>query len=548
MKIFTFCFLLLWACSGRAADIPVYDYIVKKVFPHDIKSFTEGLIIEGDTVYESSGGNGTSYLRKTALASGRVLAEQRLPEAYFGEGIAAFGGELVCLTWTSQTGLVFDLRRLAWKRNFAYAGEGWGAASDARHVYVSNGSSRIRVLDGKTLKPVRDIEVTMGTTPLARLNELEMVGTELFANIWKTDLIARIDVRTGKVVGWIDLTGLLKPALRRQADVLNGIAYDRRSQRLFVTGKNWPQLFQIALRKRTDGRRGPAFDALNQAGDATPDPRVLGTTAFRMSSYFSDVGDVSALSILHLAQLDYVRRHFQVGQPGNDGLPLISMIAPGKNGGAGFTDVQPGALRRAAVVDLYKFPNTLNVVRITGAELRAWLEKGAERFRTIDPARATPQELVDSAVDGTSFDTAAAEELHYEINLARPPGQRIERLLYRQRALSDGDEVLVVTNNFRVVGGGNFRAIAREKVVFAPQVSQQDVLAAYIETQQVLTRARHGTLKSWRFAKMEAAGPVIFHAPPGLLALARDSGLSNVQEAPAQDQAGPGAYAIDLAQ
>jgi len=232
------------------AAIPVYGYFVKNTYPHDPQAFTQGLFFRNGFLYETTGLNGKSSLRKVELTSGKVLQKKDLPAEVFGEGATAVGQEIIGLTWTSQVGFVFDLASFSMKQRFRYEGEGWGLASDAHYLYMSDGSPNIRILDPKTLKEVRRVQVTANGKPIPQLNELEMVEGELYSNIWGTDVIARIDPATGNVLGWIDLTGLLPPD-QRGTDavdaVLNGVAYDSKRHRLFVTGKLWPKLFEIEL-------------------------------------------------------------------------------------------------------------------------------------------------------------------------------------------------------------------------------------------------------------------------------------------------------------
>lgn len=240
---------LLFGVGTARADIAVYGFVVKHSYPHDPSAFTQGLVFKDGFLYESTGQNGRSSVRKVQLETGKVLQQKDIDAAYFGEGIAVVGNEILALTWTSQVGFVFDLKSFQLKRQFAYVGEGWGLAHNGQSVYMSDGTSSIRVLHLGTLAEVRRIQVTAEGAPVARLNELEWVDGEIFANVWGTDLIARIDPGTGKVVGWIDLKGLLEPRWQgiRVADVLNGIAYDSKRRRLFVTGKLWPRLFEIEL-------------------------------------------------------------------------------------------------------------------------------------------------------------------------------------------------------------------------------------------------------------------------------------------------------------
>jgi glutamine cyclotransferase len=240
----------LLASGAAHAAIPVYGFVVKNTYPHDPQAFTQGLFFKDGYLYETTGQQGRSSLRRVDLATGKVLQKKDLAGEYFGEGSAAFNGEIVGLTWTSHVGFVYDQKTFALKRRFNYQGEGWGLASDSQRLYMSDGSNAIRVLDPKTLEEVRRIQVTANGKPLERLNELEVVDGQIFANVWGADVIARIDPLTGNVVGWIDLTNLLPPAQRGTDSVdavLNGIAWDAKRHRLFVTGKLWPKLFEIEL-------------------------------------------------------------------------------------------------------------------------------------------------------------------------------------------------------------------------------------------------------------------------------------------------------------
>jgi glutamine cyclotransferase len=237
--------------SGAAqAAVPLYGFVVKNSYPHDPQAFTQGLFFRDGHLYESTGRNGSSSLRKVDLGTGKVLQRADLPAEVFGEGSTPVGRDIVAITWTSQVGYVFDMKTFKLKHSFKYAGEGWGLASDAKHVYMSDGSAFIRILDPKTYREVRRIQVSHEGKPVAQLNELEMVEGELFSNVWGTDLIVRIDPASGKIKGVINLAGLLPPAQRGTADpdaVLNGIAWDSARRRLFVTGKLWPKVFEIEL-------------------------------------------------------------------------------------------------------------------------------------------------------------------------------------------------------------------------------------------------------------------------------------------------------------
>jgi glutamine cyclotransferase len=243
------CSLCTWGAAQAA--IPVYGYVVKNTYPHDPKAFTEGLFYKDGFLYESTGMKGQSSVRKVDLASGKTLQNTVIPAEFFGEGIAEIDGKIIGLTWTTQLGFVFDLKTFKLKQQFKYPGEGWGLTSNLRQLYMSDGTAFIRVLD-PALKEVRRFQVTAEGTPIDRLNELEWVDGELYANVWGTDVIARIDPASGHVTGWIDLRTLLLPALRGTDNVdavLNGIAYDSKHRRLFVTGKMWPKLFEIELVK-----------------------------------------------------------------------------------------------------------------------------------------------------------------------------------------------------------------------------------------------------------------------------------------------------------
>jgi glutamine cyclotransferase len=232
----------------RASRPPEYTFKVIHIFPHDPAAFTQGLFYHDGFLYEGTGLNGRSSLRRVRLQTGEVLAKVELPKEFFGEGIALLKNEIVQLTWQSQTGFIYNLSDLRLLRRFSYRGEGWGLTSNGTDFFMSDGSSEIRVLDGATLREKRLLKVRDGSTPVTQLNELELVEGEIFANIWQTDRIARISPRTGRVLGWIDLTGLLSSVYKLEPGaVLNGIAYDAAKKRLFVTGKLWPSVFEIQL-------------------------------------------------------------------------------------------------------------------------------------------------------------------------------------------------------------------------------------------------------------------------------------------------------------
>ena len=234
--------------KASTASVPQYTYKILKVFPHDPGAYTQGLVYKEGFLYEGTGLNGRSSVRKVQLESGEVLQRVDLPPEFFGEGIALLRGKIFQLTWKAGTGFIYDDHDFHLLRKFSYPGEGWGLTTDGRLLYMSDGTPEIRVLNPESLKEVRRIKVHDGTSPVTELNELEFINGEIFANVWQMDRIARISPHTGKVVGWIDLSGILSPMYRRTPDaVLNGIAYDAQGKRLFVTGKLWPNIFEIKL-------------------------------------------------------------------------------------------------------------------------------------------------------------------------------------------------------------------------------------------------------------------------------------------------------------
>jgi len=238
--------LILAAAVAQAAT-PEYGYQVVHVYPHDRKAFTEGLEYRGGFLYESTGLEYKSTLSKLKLETGEVVQQIRLEPQIFGEGITLINERIVQLTYKTQLGYVYDQPSLRRQRTFNYPGEGWSLTNDGSRIYMDDGTSQIRVWDATTLQEKKRIKVHEGTRPIEQLNEMEWVRGEIYANIWKSDRIARISPADGSIVGWIDLTGILPPAEREGVDVLNGIAYDSFGDRLFVTGKFWPKLFEIKL-------------------------------------------------------------------------------------------------------------------------------------------------------------------------------------------------------------------------------------------------------------------------------------------------------------
>jgi 2',3'-cyclic-nucleotide 2'-phosphodiesterase/3'-nucleotidase len=277
----------------------------------------------------------------------------------------------------------------------------------------------------------------------------------------------------------------------------------------------------------------------------------IGSTDFRMSTYFADVGDVSAIQVVNQAQAGYVRAYVAANLPQYAKLPVLSVSAAFKSGSAGvadYTDVAAGELALNNAADLYLYPNALYAVKVDGAGLKAWLEKAASRFNTIDPAKAEPQELINTGFAGYNFDTVTSPELSYEIDVTQPPGSRIRNLQRRGAAVASGQEFLVATNNYRASGGGNFPGLDGSRTVVASPDASRDVLIAYVKAAKRLTRAANGAQRSWRFAKVATKGPVVFHSAPGKLELARAAGLENVTQLAADDGQGKGfgLYAVDL--
>ncbi len=234
--------------SPTPVVISHYGYEVVHVYPHDPGAFTEGLVYEDGFLYESTGLKGRSSLRKVELETGKVLREVDLAAQYYGEGISLYNQEIVQLTWQQHVGFVYDKGSFELLREFDYPTEGWGITYDGQRLIMSDGTSTLHFLDPETFKEVGSVQVFDDTGPVDNLNELEYVNGEIYANVWLTDRIAMIDPGTGRVQGWIDLTGLLSTAdLSQPVNVLNGIAYDAEHDRLFVTGKLWPKLFEIKL-------------------------------------------------------------------------------------------------------------------------------------------------------------------------------------------------------------------------------------------------------------------------------------------------------------
>lgn len=237
--------------AAPSPNVPTYSYEVVNSWPHDPKAFTQGLVFYQGALYESAGRYGSSSLRKAELQTGKVIQKVDVDASYFAEGMTVFQGKIYQLTWTAHKGFIYDLKSFQHEGEFAYEGEGWGLTNDGHLLILSDGTNRIRFIDPQTFKTVRAISINDNGQPLMELNELEYIKGEIYANVWKTDRIVRIDPQSGRILGWIDLAGLLPQEERLdEEDVLNGIAYDEKDDRLFVTGKRWPKLFEIRLKKR----------------------------------------------------------------------------------------------------------------------------------------------------------------------------------------------------------------------------------------------------------------------------------------------------------
>lgn len=217
--------------------------------PHDTAAFTQGLVYHAGALYESTGRYAQSSVRKLDPATGEVLRRVDLPPEYFGEGLALLDGKLFQVTWREQTGFVYDVETLERVGTFSYDGEGWGLTTDGTHLVLSDGSDRLRFLDPGTFAVVRTLEVKDAGRFVDKLNELEWVDGEIWANLFQTTRIARIDPATGQVKGWIDVGSLVPPALLGDHEAVpNGIAYDAEGGRLFLTGKLWPVIYQVPWR------------------------------------------------------------------------------------------------------------------------------------------------------------------------------------------------------------------------------------------------------------------------------------------------------------
>jgi len=238
--------------SGTSVPaIPICTYEVINTYQHDPGAFTQGLVFLDGVLFESTGLNGHSSLRKVDLKTGKVLKQVEVPAQYFAEGLAVLDGKLFQLTWQNHKGFVYDLESFKLDKHFTYDGEGWGLTTDGHSLILSDGTDQIRFLDPITFEVKQTIHVSARGRPVNRLNELEYINGEIYANIWGADFVVRIDPATGRVTRVIDFTGLLAPQDHSiDTDVLNGIAYDAKEDRLFITGKKWPKLFEVHLKPK----------------------------------------------------------------------------------------------------------------------------------------------------------------------------------------------------------------------------------------------------------------------------------------------------------
>jgi 2',3'-cyclic-nucleotide 2'-phosphodiesterase/3'-nucleotidase len=275
----------------------------------------------------------------------------------------------------------------------------------------------------------------------------------------------------------------------------------------------------------------------------------IGQSDFDLSSYFADVGDVTAIQVVNAAQADYVAKYVAANMPQYKGLPVLSVSAPFKSGFAGgtdFTDVKQGAIAINNAADLYLYPNTVYAVKVTGAGIKTWLEKAAERFNQIDPSATTAQALV-STFPGYNFDMFTSNDMQYEIDVTQPKGSRIKNLNYKGAAISTTAEFIIATNNYRATSGTQF-GLTTANTIYASPDANRDVLIAYIKARKNLTLASDGSARSWHFTKVTTAGQVTFTSASNKLAVAQTAGFTNISVVSADDGSGKGqgVYAIDL--
>ena len=237
-----------YAHAEEKSDTPVFGYKIVNTYPHNTDSFTQGLIFDKGVLYESTGLNGRSAVKIVDLKTGKTLKSHELPDKHFGEGIAIVGNRIIQLTWRSKMGFVYNKETLKLTKKFSYQTQGWGITYDSKYLIMSDGSDVLYFMDPSTFKVIGTLEVYGDSGKVSKLNELEYIDGEIYANIWGTEKIARINPKTGRVTAWIDLSGLLSDQDKKgRVDVLNGIAFNSDNGKLFVTGKLWPKLFEIEL-------------------------------------------------------------------------------------------------------------------------------------------------------------------------------------------------------------------------------------------------------------------------------------------------------------
>ena len=294
----------------------------------------------------------------------------------------------------------------------------------------------------------------------------------------------------------------------------------------------------------------PLIDTQHQAA-ITYVKTPIGTTDFRMNTFFADVGDPGAIQIVNQAQADYVKNYIQANLPQYASLPVLSVSAPFKSGfegGRDYTDVAVGNLAIFSAADLYLYPNTVYAVKVTGAEIKGWLEAAAKRFNKIDPAATADQQLI-STFPGYNFDMFTTPDMQYQIDVTKEVGDRIRNLTYLGAAIDPAKEFVIATNNYRATSGASFiPALDGRATIYASPDANRDVLIDYIKTKKTITRAANGAARSWSFVKVTTKGNVVFTSGQGQLGAATDAGVTNVSLLTADDGSGKGrsVYKLDL--
>ena len=236
--------------ADEASNIPIYSYKIINTYPHNTDSFTQGLVFDKGILYESTGLNGRSAVQIVDLQTGEIVKSHKIADKYFGEGIAIVDNRIIQLTWRAQKGFVYDKKSFDVLNTFKYDTQGWGITYDGKYLIMSDGSNALQFIDPRTYKLRGKLEVYDGSRKVGKLNELEYIDGNIYANVWGTEKLAIINPKTGQVTAWIDLSGLLtKEDKKNRIDVLNGIAYNQEKQTLYVTGKLWPKLFEIEIVK-----------------------------------------------------------------------------------------------------------------------------------------------------------------------------------------------------------------------------------------------------------------------------------------------------------